>query len=189
MKSSASSPPPLSVADRPLSVQGRFGRLSFIAWSAFLHFIFILSSLALGLGMDIVNFMSVSTDPLNTFSLYRLSNLFALLLLGLYIYFAVVITIRRLHDLNSSGWWTLLCLLPGVNILFGLYLLLGPGTTGSNRYGPQRLSLVWEKILAWLMIIFMLLGLFAVIALFFYLGSGEASQIPADVMQKTTEYF
>lgn len=37
------SPPALPATDHPLSMKGRFGRLSFIAWSAFLYFIFYLA--------------------------------------------------------------------------------------------------------------------------------------------------
>lgn len=43
---------------------------------------------------------------------------------------------RRLHDLNRSGWWSLLCFIPLIGIFFGLYLLFAPGTSGSNDYGP-----------------------------------------------------
>ena len=44
---------------------------------------------------------------------------------------------RRLNDLDKSGWWQLLYLVPIVNILFALYLLFWPGTKGSNNYGLQ----------------------------------------------------
>ncbi len=47
--------------------------------------------------------------------------------------FAVVLTVRRCHDLGWSGWLSLLLLLPLVNLLF--YLL--PGSAGANRYGPK----------------------------------------------------
>jgi uncharacterized membrane protein YhaH (DUF805 family) len=41
--------------------------------------------------------------------------------------------IRRAHDLNLSGWWGLLMLLPPT----GLWLLFADGTRGANRFGPS----------------------------------------------------
>ena len=52
----------------------------------------------------------------------------------------IMLGIRRLHDLNKSGWFLLLGLVPFVNIIFVLYLWLAPGTVGWNRYGADPLS-------------------------------------------------
>ena len=45
------------------------------------------------------------------------------------------VTHRRLHDLNASGWWQLITLIP-----FGQLLMIGfiffKGTDGPNNYGP-----------------------------------------------------
>lgn len=51
-----------------------------------------------------------------------------------------MVTIRRLHDLNKSGWWVLLFFIPYVDIVFSFYLLLMPGTNGINRYGFDPLT-------------------------------------------------
>lgn len=51
-----------------------------------------------------------------------------------------MLTIRRLHDLNKSGWFCLLMLVPFVNNIFPFYLLLAPGTVGPNEYGADPLS-------------------------------------------------
>lgn len=53
----------------------------------------------------------------------------------------VMLDIRRLHDLNKSGWFCLLMLVPFVNIIFQLYLLFAQGTVGYNRYGEDPLLL------------------------------------------------
>jgi len=58
-------------------------------------------------------------------------------------------SIKRLHDLNRSGWWMLALivgpLIPFVNIVAGLgyliYLGFIPGTQGSNRFGHRPLSI------------------------------------------------
>lgn len=48
--------------------------------------------------------------------------------------------IRRLHDLNKSGWFMLLMLVPVVNLAFLLYLWFMPGTVGYNRFGADPLQ-------------------------------------------------
>ncbi|WP_176691666.1 DUF805 domain-containing protein [Superficieibacter electus] len=66
------------------------------------------------------------------------------LILGVLFLVPVVCShIRRLHDLNWSGWWVILILLlaqvPLGNLLFTLTLSLLPGTSGLNRFGaPPR---------------------------------------------------
>jgi uncharacterized membrane protein YhaH (DUF805 family) len=48
----------------------------------------------------------------------------------------VFVSIKRLHDLDLSGWFYLVMLIPLVSFLFSLYMLFAPGTDGPNRYGP-----------------------------------------------------
>ena len=49
-------------------------------------------------------------------------------------YVAIIAGIRRLHDLNYSGWYFLLLLVPFVNFALLLYLLLAPGKKQGNRW-------------------------------------------------------
>ena len=49
-------------------------------------------------------------------------------------------TVRRLHDVNWSGWWVLVGFVPGGNFVLGLMLLIQKGTEGPNFYGPDPLS-------------------------------------------------
>lgn len=53
---------------------------------------------------------------------------------------SIMIAIRRLHDLNKSGWFLLISLIPLVNMIFVLYILLVPGTVGDNQYGEDPLE-------------------------------------------------
>ncbi len=53
---------------------------------------------------------------------------------------AIMIQIRRWHDLNKSGWFAILGLIPYVDIAVGLYLLFAPGTKGINSYGSDPLE-------------------------------------------------
>ena len=49
----------------------------------------------------------------------------------------LAVTVRRLHDIDRSGWWLLLMFVPflGWFTLFIFYCL--DGTPGSNRFGPD----------------------------------------------------
>ncbi|WP_180081430.1 DUF805 domain-containing protein [Acinetobacter sp. YH12201] len=176
-------------SDNPLSPEGRFGRLSSIGWYGFVHLIAFFATFALSLTMGIFNFHTLSMDNQFINTLTGIAGLGFVAILVLYIYFLIVISIRRLHDMNRSGWLTLLFLLPLVNIFMGLYLLLGSGTKGSNKYGLPRETLVWEKILAWLMIILAVLSFLASGSMISYqFGTGEL-EVPPQVIQKGTQYF
>ncbi len=49
----------------------------------------------------------------------------------------LAVSVRRLHDLNKSGWWLLLGLLPVVGVLVLLYWIIQRGTEGSNDFGSD----------------------------------------------------
>lgn len=70
-----------------------------------------------------------------------------------FLYFDFTSTIKRLHDLNQSGWLSLLKLIPIVNFFFGLYLIIRPGDLDSNKYGSPRATPLVEKIFGWMYII------------------------------------
>jgi uncharacterized membrane protein YhaH (DUF805 family) len=50
------------------------------------------------------------------------------------------ITVKRLHDVDKSGWYCLLFLVPVANVILGFYLLFKKGTQGINRFGEDPLS-------------------------------------------------
>lgn len=183
--------PPLPTNDNPLSPQGRFGRLSSIGWYGFVHLITFFATLALSLTMGIFHLNTLSVDNQFVNTLTGLAGLGFVVILVLYLYFLMVISIRRLHDMNRSGWLILLFLIPLLNIFMGLYLLLGSGSKGVNNYGLPRATLVWEKILAWLMIIITVLSFMASSSIVSYMfGAGELEMPqPQEVIQKGTAYF
>ena len=45
--------------------------------------------------------------------------------------------VKRLHDLNKSGWLILLCCVPIIGWIFALYMLFADGTVGPNPYGAD----------------------------------------------------
>ncbi|HET9029513.1 MAG TPA: DUF805 domain-containing protein [Candidatus Aquilonibacter sp.] len=50
---------------------------------------------------------------------------------------SIAVGVRRLHDVNQSGWLILLNLIPGIGPLILLVLSLLPGTPGENKFGPD----------------------------------------------------
>lgn len=52
----------------------------------------------------------------------------------------MMLSIRRLHDLDKSGWFLLIALIPFIDVVFAFYLWLMPGTVGANQYGADPLQ-------------------------------------------------
>jgi len=50
---------------------------------------------------------------------------------------AISAEVRRLHDIDRSGWWVLLCVLPPVNLVVKLIWWTRKGTEGPNRFGDD----------------------------------------------------
>lgn len=51
------------------------------------------------------------------------------------IWFSLAQGVKRLHDVNKSGWLILLAFIPIINFILGLYMLFADGTVGPNLYG------------------------------------------------------
>ncbi|WP_299263924.1 DUF805 domain-containing protein [uncultured Psychrosphaera sp.] len=57
------------------------------------------------------------------------------------LWFSVVIYIKRFHDFNKTGWFTLVLFIPVVGVLISIfYLGLVRGTEGENKYGDDPLT-------------------------------------------------
>ncbi len=49
----------------------------------------------------------------------------------------LTLSIRRLHDIDKSGWFLLIGLIPIVGFLYLTYLFCIKGDIGDNQYGPD----------------------------------------------------
>lgn len=49
----------------------------------------------------------------------------------------LAVTVRRLHDCGRSGWWCLVCLIPGFGWVLLLLFLAERTTPVTNQYGPS----------------------------------------------------
>ncbi len=177
-----SEPPALPAFSNSLfSYEGRLGRLSLQAANLALILvmtllIFVLTIIAVVVGIA-GNISSIASNPFRIG--FGLFGLIAIPIIIMLVY-AIIFQVRRLHDLDRSGWWILLpipfsiinmiatftniwgssfisfaCGLVGG--LFYLYLLLMPGTAGNNRYGAPRHTPTSEKVMGWIYIVFLTL--------------------------------
>lgn len=53
---------------------------------------------------------------------------------------SIAVGVRRLHDLDKSGWWYLLILIPLLGALILIFFFVQKGTTGPNRFGEDPLA-------------------------------------------------
>ena len=71
-------------------------------------------------------------------SLGVLSVLPMVLLIGLFVP-SIAVSVRRLHDLDKSGWWILIILIPLIGGLVLLWWSCKRGTEGQNMFGSDPL--------------------------------------------------
>jgi uncharacterized membrane protein YhaH (DUF805 family) len=133
------------------SIEGRIGRLRYLAWSLVL----ILAALAL---FGVASMGSAISEIVG-------AVLIALVGIGMAVV-SVQIGVQRLHDIGWSGWLWLINLIPIVGSVFAMLLLVVPGTTGANRYGPPAPpNSRGVKLLALLWLLVPVVGILAAISL------------------------
>jgi uncharacterized membrane protein YhaH (DUF805 family) len=114
---------------KPLGVEGRIGRLRYLAWSMVLTLVTlpiigIFALIALGL---------VGADSTSGLIIGGIVAVFLFLALAIV---SILFSVQRLHDIGWSGWLWLLTLVPFVGGFFPFVIMIVPGNTGANRYGP-----------------------------------------------------
>ena len=68
----------------------------------------------------------------------------SLLALGVFLP-GLAIGVRRLHDLDRTGWWLFLSLIPLIGAIVLLVWFCTKGTAGPNRFGPDPLATVGQQ--------------------------------------------
>lgn len=101
----------------------RSSRSAYWFWTLFVLLVSIATAV-----IDSLVFGAGTISPLNT-----LASL-ALLLPGL------AVSVRRLHDIDRSGWWILIIFIPLIGLLVLIYWAVQPGTPGTNEYGDDPLG-------------------------------------------------
>jgi uncharacterized membrane protein YhaH (DUF805 family) len=104
---------------RVFSVSGRLGRVRYIGYSIGFLMLFYAATIAVTAGVGAAS-----------------ANLAVWAIIALWvglIAISLMLTIQRCHDFNTSGWVSLLALIPLVALIFWFI----PGTDGANRFGPK----------------------------------------------------
>ncbi len=137
------------------TVDGRIGRLRFLAWTLVLTVaILAVAGVSLFVGLGIAAASSSAA--------VIIGFLVGIVALVASVWVSVQITVQRLHDLGWSGWLWFLHLVPFVGSIFPILLVVLPGNAGANQYGapPPRnstavkiLSVLW---LAFIPLVFVL---------------------------------
>jgi uncharacterized membrane protein YhaH (DUF805 family) len=139
------------------SFSGRIGRMRYLAYSIGANLILMAVMVPLG-GATAV--MGGDAGM----------SMISMLVIGIFYIAAIVISVifakRRLNDLNRSGWWFLLFLIPIINLLIAIYMVFFRGSDGDNNFGPAPTkNSTGVLILGWLMPVIFLLGILAGIAI------------------------
>ncbi len=53
---------------------------------------------------------------------------------------SIGVGVRRLHDLDKSGWWLLLSCIPVIGFIILVFWFIQQGTAGQNRFGADPLN-------------------------------------------------
>jgi uncharacterized membrane protein YhaH (DUF805 family) len=134
------------------SAAGRIGRIRYLGYS-------------MGIGLLIALVAGVMAVFLSPF--------LAILAYVAMIYVNFMLTIKRCHDFDTSGWMSLLMFVPLANLIF----LFVPGTNGPNRFGnktaPNGSATV---VVIGLLIGCFVLGILAAIAIPAYQGYLQRAQ-------------
>jgi uncharacterized membrane protein YhaH (DUF805 family) len=102
--------------DHYTKFDGRAGRPAYWWWFLF--------AILVGIGANIIDAI------IGTFGVVSGLAGLALLLPNL------SVSIRRMHDINRSGWWILIFIVPIVGFILWLVWFLREGDPGENDYGP-----------------------------------------------------
>ncbi len=117
------------------SFDGRLGRAPY--WLALLA-VLLIDSVVFGIvgGLELFDGDALAVEP------GSLSWPWALLVVPPSLWIGLVVSVKRWHDRNKSGWWVLVNLVPVVGWLWQL-IECGflRGTTGPNRFGQDPLRL------------------------------------------------
>ena len=106
------------------SVKGRIGRLRFIVYS-----IMAITIIAL-LGGYLLRLAESHFPHAVQLGLWVAMALMLIAVVGVW-------SIKRLHDMNRSGWWAWILAAPGINLLALLWLMIQAGSLGANAYGAE----------------------------------------------------
>jgi len=147
---------------RIFAVSGRIGRLRYMAYGfgVGIMLIFAVTFLAIMAG-GLVGGLIGNPDRGDATAVGLGVTLLAS---AVYVAITIVYGKRRFNDLDRSGWWSLLLLVPYLQLLPLVYLVFFPGTDGPNRFGPPpRKNSIGILVLGWSVPLLIIVGIGAAI--------------------------
>ncbi len=142
---------------RVFAIHGRIGRLRYLAYGMGLSMLFMMIAGGLAGALAGASGNNAAASSMGTLIMLAYVPMLAL---------SLIMMKRRFNDLDKSGWWSLLMLVPLLNVFLGLYLTFAPGTQGSNRYGPAPAKNSSGVVILGLLIPFVaMIGIMAAIAI------------------------
>ena len=106
-----------------LSFEGRMGRITYLT-----------AGLLAWVGLAMIGIGAAVLLPMSRSWLMFIPLVVAFVLFFIW---AIRVTVLRLHDMNRSGWWVLVTLIPYVGWVASLVLMFMPGTSEDNDYGEK----------------------------------------------------
>lgn len=146
------------VPQKLFSSRGRVGVMKYFAQTFLWSMVFTLIMVAIVAGAGALGMMDGGVETIAA----SLGGVTLLLMLP-FLFVMACFGIKRLHDINMSGWFCLLLMVPVVNIVFGLYMILKPGKPEANRFGAPSVTKGWEKVVGGLYIALMVLSVVGVL--------------------------
>ena len=126
------------------TLNGRMGRLDYAILSFSLGLLVLIVEKLLGINQFLVIFSSFTDEVIISESLLKTAVLIGYIQILLF----ALITVKRLHDINYSGWLAMIFIIPLINLglLTGLLVLIGiiirlillfaKGEPNKNKFGP-----------------------------------------------------
>lgn len=105
--------------------QGRSGRKE--------YWMFLLFQIMVSIAVNLVSFIGASMDS------SLVAGLAAVVagVFGLAMFIpGIAVSVRRMHDIDKSGWQLLWSFVPLVGLIILIIFMAKQGTTGPNRFGP-----------------------------------------------------
>ncbi len=106
-------------------LRGRLSRLGFLLSSVYVlaYFLLPLSLTIIGHGARVLNIIEILMGVIGVIAVIPIS---------------ISLHVRRWHDIDQSGWMTLLGFIPFIGFLVTIALLILPGTKGPNKFGAMH---------------------------------------------------
>jgi uncharacterized membrane protein YhaH (DUF805 family) len=114
------------------SFDGRIGRAAY-AGGWLLNLVVMLA--AMGFLMYLRLYWPLS-EPFNLKDDSLLSLTLVAVITALFQVVQLALAVKRLHDLGTTGWFSLLMITPGPGLIMAVVLMLLHGEGNDNRYGP-----------------------------------------------------